>query len=120
MKINKFREAGFTLVEIMIVVSIVGLLSAIAVPNFVQSRTKAQRDACINNLRQLDGAMQQWALETKKNTTDAPDPNALATYLRSGVLPKCPAGEVPYVFGATVGDPVSCGNVGTLPEHALP
>ena len=117
---NKFREAGFTLVEIMIVVSIVGLLSAIAVPNFVQSRTKSQTEACINNLRQLDGALQQWALETKKNTSDAPDPDALAAYLRSGKLPTCPAGGVPYDFGATIGDPVRCGNVGTLPAHALP
>lgn len=117
---KKFREAGFTLVEIMIVVAIIGLLSSIALPNFVKARSTSQKDACINNLRQLDGAMQQWALETKKNPADAPDPDALAAYLRSGTLPTCPAGEVAYEFGATIGDPISCGNVATLPEHSLP
>ena len=106
----------------MIVVSIIGLLSAIALPNFVKARETSQRDACINNLRQLDGALQQWALETKKSTSAAPDETAVATYLRSGVLPTCPSGEVPYVFAPTIGDQpaVSCGNVATLPEHVLP
>ena len=57
------RKAGFTLVEIMIVVAIIGLLAAIAIPSFLKARESARRNACINNLRQLDGAKDQYALE---------------------------------------------------------
>ena len=86
-------KAGFTLVEIMIVVAIIGLLAAIAIPNFVRARTTSQTNACINNLRQIDGAKQQWALENKQVSSASPASTVLIPYLGrgGGNWPNCPA-----------------------------
>ncbi|MGC3957955.1 MAG: prepilin-type N-terminal cleavage/methylation domain-containing protein [Verrucomicrobiota bacterium] len=81
MKINTSRKAGFTLVEIMIVVAIIGLLAAIAIPNFVRARQTSQTNACINNLRQIDGAKQQWALENNQPAGVTPTDANIAPFL---------------------------------------
>ena len=90
------RKAGFTLVEIMIVVAIIGLLAAIAIPNFIKARATSQQNACINNLRQIDGAINEWALETGQSSgatvASAQTASAYIKLNAGSSVPGCPAG----------------------------
>jgi prepilin-type N-terminal cleavage/methylation domain-containing protein len=81
---NRKSNKGFTLVEIMIVVAIIGLLAAIAIPNFVRARQTSQTNACINNLRQIDGAKQQWALEKGQSGSASATSSDIKPYLGRG------------------------------------
>jgi prepilin-type N-terminal cleavage/methylation domain-containing protein len=94
MKTDTPARGGFTLVEIMIVVAIIGLLAAIAIPNFVRARNTSQKNACINNLRQIDSALKQWALENGKVDSSVAQSTDLQSYLRSNLFPHCPSGGV--------------------------
>ena len=82
------------MVEIMIVVAIIGLLAAIAIPNFIKARTTSQMNACINNLRQIDGAVQQWALENKKAAAASVAFTDISGYLKNSVI--CPSGGTSF------------------------
>lgn len=80
--------------EIMIVVSIIGLLAAIAVPGYVHARTTSQMNACIYNMRQIDNAKQSWAMNNNAAPAATPNNTDLKFYLgrvASGALPWCPA-----------------------------
>jgi prepilin-type N-terminal cleavage/methylation domain-containing protein len=110
MKNRKSKQSGFTLVEIMIVVAIIGLLAAIAIPNFVKARSTSQQNACINNLRQMDGAMEEYALENKLSSSATYSLANLLPYIKlssGGNLPTCPANGT-YTPGATVTNGPTC------------
>jgi prepilin-type N-terminal cleavage/methylation domain-containing protein len=116
MKVHRRGRDAFTLVEIMIVVTIIGLLAAVAIPNFVRARNTAQRNACITNLRQIDGAKQQWALENKKADTDEPSEDDVKVYIKNNTYPSCPSGGS-YTIGTVATDP-SCSK--SADGHVLP
>ena len=125
MKRNIAKKRGFTLVEIMIVVAIIGLLAAIAIPNFVKARTTSQQNACINNLRLVDAAKQQWALEQRKQTTDLPVGTDLQPYLgrgANGELPTCPVDSAnSFTTSYTVNIVATSPQCAVLPAtHVLP
>ena len=104
----------------MIVVAIIGLLAAIAIPNFVKARAASQKNACIANMKQVDGAKATWALEMKKNNADTPvaaDLFGNVQYIRKA--PQCPSGNIDYVLTQVDAQQV-CPNVATVADHVLP
>jgi hypothetical protein len=95
----------------------VGMLSAIAIPNFVKARQASQKNACINNLRQIDGAKQQWALENNKESSDVPMQKDIQPFIgrgSSGIWPVCPQGGN-YTIGS-VDQPPTC----SISGHEMP
>ena len=109
------KKSGFTLVEIMIVVAIIGLLAAIAIPSFIKARTESQTKACINNLRILDAAKQQAAMEQGWATSQAvvagtAEATQCLAYVKNDVMPVCPAHGA-YTWNAISADP-TCNQTG--------
>jgi prepilin-type N-terminal cleavage/methylation domain-containing protein len=101
------RRAGFTLIEIMIVVAILGILLGLAVPAFMKSRTQARKQVCIDTLSQIESAKQLWGLEnSKKNGDPVTEADIVGPNLYIKVQPKCPGGGT-YDY-QTIGTTTTC------------
>lgn len=120
--IRRRSRRAFTLIEILIVVMIMGLLTAIALPNFMRARDNAYARSCQHNLKEILGAKERWAMDHDKGDTDTPLMDDLVLpygYLKN--TPSCPAGGT-YTIGALNQDPTCSigGVVGDQNAHIIP
>lgn len=111
------RYAGFTLTEIMLVLLIIGMVAAIAMPGFVQSRRNARRNVCVNNMRLISAAKEQAALENSYAETYVPTQAEMLPYIKGNTMPVCP-GNGTYTINAVSVAPV-CSNSAAPESHTL-
>lgn len=118
---SKLTSRGFTMIEIMIVVFIIGVILAIAIPAWIQARTNSQAKVCQENLKQIEGAVTRWAFDNSKSSSDSgPSVDNLVNngiYLRKEYF--CPAGGgAAYILPATVASNPACPT--NIVNHVLP
>jgi prepilin-type N-terminal cleavage/methylation domain-containing protein len=121
---KKALRQGFTLIEIMIVVLIIGILLAIAVPNFVKARESSRTKACVANLKQIQSAKEQWAMDTRSAGTATPTAAVLygaGNYIPGPAAgPTCPADNSTYTIGTVDTNPTCVYAQAATAGHVLP
>ncbi|HPM42244.1 MAG TPA: prepilin-type N-terminal cleavage/methylation domain-containing protein [Candidatus Omnitrophota bacterium] len=101
-KKHRFKNGGFTIAEIVIVVAIIGVLSAVAIVNFIRARQMAYTNICVTNMRRVEDSIQNWAIGENKSQADVPTTADLVPhYIKS--WPACPQRNTPYVPCAVSG-----------------
>ena len=111
------RIRGFTLVEIMLVLLLIGMMAAIAVPGFIQSRQTARRNVCINNLRLISAAKEQAALQNGSSESAVLSQAEIIPHIKGNAIPLCPGSGV-YTINAVSVSPV-CSQSAAPESHVL-
>ena len=94
MRTKALRHSGFTISEIIIVFAIIAVLVSLLIPSYTSKCGRDPKNYCISNLKQLDGAVQQWAVENRKLPTDTVSLTNILGYLQRSNYPVCPEGGV--------------------------
>ena len=119
MKKQNKNKRGFTLIELMIVIAIIGILAAIAVPNFTKARRKSKEKACVANMKTMESAVEMYMMESASTAT--PALSALAPYMQKQKVPTCPSGGKYTIQGTqTSGLYLQCSLHGTTISSHLP
>lgn len=116
---KRFKWVKWGLVALLLIT-----LTAIAIPNFMKARTTSCKSACINNLRQIDGAKEQWALENKASEgtpVTAADEEAINKFIKGEQRPVCPSGDASarYIYNAVGAAPSCTVNTNVSSGHSL-